>query len=144
MATKIDHIALSVSNLERSIEFYKFVGHFKLIRLVDNKLGEKLGEVVGLPNTSARIAHLSDGVTMFELFEFNYPKPKQIEGESYFAGLGFIHLGIATTDIFYDWERLVEKNVKFITKPIEFRQGVWMCYFYGPDGEICELRQTSE
>ena len=25
--------------------------------------------------------------------------------------------------------------------PIEYRPGVWNAYFYGPDGETCELRQ---
>jgi hypothetical protein len=32
--------------------------------------------------------------------------------------------------------------VRFLGKPVEFRPGVWIFYFFGPDGEVCEMRQT--
>jgi len=27
---------------------------------------------------------------------------------------------------------------------VEFRPGVWIVYFHGPDGEVCELRQVPQ
>jgi len=27
---------------------------------------------------------------------------------------------------------------------VEFRPDVWVAYFYGPDGEVCEIRQKPE
>lgn len=142
MVTGIDHIALSVSNLEHSIEFYKMVGNFEVIRIIDKNTGSKLGEVIGIPDAQARIAHLSDGRIMFELFEYSFPKPKYDEQRLSLTNLGFTHIGIRSNDTRKDYERLVAKGVKFITQPVEFRPGVWMCYFWGPDGETCELRQA--
>jgi hypothetical protein len=33
-------------------------------------------------------------------------------------------------------------GVVFYNEPIEYRPGVWNAYFYGPDGETCEMRQS--
>lgn len=142
MVIGIDHIALSVSNLERSIEFYEMVGNLKVIRIIDNNTGSRLGEVIGIPNAQARIAHLTDGQTMFELFEYISPKGDSINEKHQLVGLGFTHIGIKSDDTRKDYARLVAKGVEFITEPVEFRPGVWMCYFYGPDREVCELRQA--
>ena len=35
-------------------------------------------------------------------------------------------------------------RVEFISEPVEFRPGVWIVYFCGPDGEVCELRETPD
>jgi 4-hydroxyphenylpyruvate dioxygenase-like putative hemolysin len=55
--------------------------------------------------------------------------------------LGLTHLGFASTDIHEDYQRLRQQGVKFYRPPIEYRPHVWNAYFYGPDGETCELRQ---
>ena len=35
------------------------------------------------------------------------------------------------------FERLKKQGVRFFGEPFEFRSGVWIVYFYGPDGEVC-------
>ena len=34
------------------------------------------------------------------------------------------------------------RGVEFLSRPVEFRPEVWIVYFYGPDGEVGELRQA--
>ncbi|HUV08082.1 MAG TPA: VOC family protein, partial [Spirochaetia bacterium] len=58
------------------------------------------------------------------------------------ADHGFIHIGFTSNDVPADYSRLKEKGVEFLSEPLEFRPKVWIVYFYGPDGEVCELRQT--
>ena len=65
----------------------------------------------------------------------------QIAGHSQ-AHHGFSHIALSSDDIWADYERLREKEVAFISEPIEFRPQVWGVYFRGPDGETCEMRQA--
>jgi len=38
--------------------------------------------------------------------------------------------------------KLKENGVRFVSEPVEFRANVWICYFYEPDGEVCEIRES--
>ena len=145
MIKKIDHIALSVSNLERSIKFYQDIIGFKVTLRLEKDSETPLDEVTGLPSCTAKIAHLSLGKTLLELFEFHIPREKPIPSDRHtFAHFGWIHLCFTSTDVRADYAKLKSKRVKFISKPIEFRPKVWVVYFYGPDGEVCELRERPE
>lgn len=142
MITKIDHVALSVSNLERSLAFYADVIGFSVERVLECGPEMRLGDVNGMPGSTARIAHLRMGDAMLELFEYQAPQGTAIPADWKQADRGLIHLGLASDDARSDYKRLQEQGVKFFSEPIEFRPGVWLFYFYGPDGEVCELRET--
>ena len=142
MITKLEHVGLSVSNLDRSIAFYRDILGLELLRILELGADSELGEVVGLPGCSARIAHLESGGTILELFEYLDPRGGPIpEGRSQ-ADNGYIHVGFASTDARQDYARLMDHGVRAIGAPIELRPDVWLFYFYGPDGEVCELRET--
>ena len=51
-------------------------------------------------------------------------------------------MGIASSDVRADYQRLRAAGVRFLHEPIEFRPKVWIAYFLGPDGEVCEIRQS--
>lgn len=142
MIRGIEHVALSVSNLDKSLAFYTEVMGLELIRIIDSGAEMRLGDIVGMPDCSARIAHLQSEKTMLEIFEYTSPKGKKITEDFKQADNGFIHIGFFTTDILSDYRRLKDHDVKFFNEPIEFRPGAWVVYFNGPDGEVCELRQT--
>jgi len=140
-----EHVAISVSNLERSIGFYGDVLGMRLDRTIDAPPERGLGEIVGLPGCSARIAHLfpADGSRfMVELFEYRDPVGRPIAKDLTQADLGISHLGFTSRDARADYARLRELGVECLGKPFEFRPGVWVFYFRGPDGEVCELRET--
>jgi catechol 2,3-dioxygenase-like lactoylglutathione lyase family enzyme len=141
---KFDHIALSVANLDRSISFYRDLMGFDLVRIIEISPGTRLGEVVGIPGSAARIAHLQSGSAILELLEYVKPRGKAVQPDRTQADNGFTHLGFSSQDIHADYERLISKGVVFYNKPIEYRPKIWVAYFYGPDGESCELRQSME
>jgi catechol 2,3-dioxygenase-like lactoylglutathione lyase family enzyme len=142
MMTGIEHIGLSVSDLDRSIAFYRDILGFSVARIMECPPDMRLGDVVGLPPCRARIAHLQSGKAMLELFEYQDPRGRSIPGDRSQADNGYIHVGLTSTDLRADYEQLSRRGVRFIHEPIEFRPQVWIAYFYGPDGEVCELRQT--
>jgi catechol 2,3-dioxygenase-like lactoylglutathione lyase family enzyme len=141
MIEKLGHVALSVANMEKSLSFYCNLLGLKVIRMIEPDLKIGLGNVVGIPNCLARIAHLRIGSYMLELFEYQKPRGNPISEDFTQAGHGYTHIGFESDDIQADYDRLKEYGVTFINKPVEFRPGVWIVYFHGPDGEVCELRQ---
>lgn len=144
MITGMEHFAVSVSDLERSIAFYRDRFGFKVLRTLECPPESKLGEVVGLPGCAARIAHLQLGTLMLELFEYQTPRGRRMETSRNQADHGWSHLGFTSSDVRKDFADLSRRGVKCIGEPVEFRPGVWIVYLYGPDGEVFELRQTPE
>lgn len=148
-----EHTAISVSSLERSIEFYTTVFGLQVNRTIDSPPESRLGEIVGMPGCSARIAHLGpaarDGQDpaavpqlVIELFEYRQPVGRPLARERTQADHGISHIAFSSPDVRADYRRLVELGVTCLSEPVEFRPNVWVVYFRGPDGEVCELRQS--
>ena len=144
MIKGLEHTALSVADLDRSIAFYRDVLGLKVIRIIECGPEIRLGDVTNMFECRARIAHLQSGPNMLELFEYQQPRGKKIPQDHKQADWGLIHLGFISTDVCGDYQRLKDHGVRFFSEPVEFRPDVWIVYFYGPDGEVCELRQTPE
>ena len=142
MTPVLEHIGLSVSDIDRSIRFYRDLLGLELVLRIECPAESKLGEVVALPQCSARIAKLKSGDVVLELFEYQRPHGIKIAPDKTQADHGFSYIGFASGNIHDDYARLQQQGVKFYGRPIEYRPGVWNVYFYGPDGETCELRQT--
>jgi catechol 2,3-dioxygenase-like lactoylglutathione lyase family enzyme len=142
MIKQLEHPALSVANLDRSVAFYCDKLGFELIRIIEPRADAMLGTIAGLPGAQARIAHLQFGANMLELFEYVAPRGRPIPGDRRQADHGWIHIGFRTDDTRGDYARLHALGVAFLSEPVEFRPGVWVAYFRGPDGEVCELRQA--
>ena len=139
MITQLEHTALSVANLDRSVAFYRDILGFQLALMIEPRADGLLGTIAGLPGARARIAHLRFGDQMLELFEYIQPRGQPAPRTQ--ADHGFIHIGFRTDDARGDYRRLRELGVEFRSAPVEFRPGVWGAYFCGPEGEACELRQ---
>ena len=144
MIISISHVAVSVKSLERSLAFYRDVMGLEVVRILECPPEKRLGDVVGMPGCAARIAHLKIGNDMLELFEYLDPRGRPIPEDRRQADNGWIHIGFASSDARADYARLKENGVRFIGEPTEFRPNVWIVYFYGPDGEVCELKECAE
>jgi len=140
MIEGIEHVGLSVSNLDKSIDFYCRNLNCEVIRIIEASTNPLLGKVVGIPDCVARIAHLKSGPNILELFEYIKPRGKKIPDNQIQADNGFVHAGFRSSDVRNDYLKLKNEGVDFISEPVEFRKDVWICYFHGPDQEVCELR----
>lgn len=142
MIQGLEHLGLSVSNLEKSIAFYRDLFGLQVERIIEPAPERDLGAINGLPGCKARIAHLRLGPSMLELFEYLEPRGKTLPADHKQADLGFIHAGFTSSDVRADYARLKAAGVSFLGEPVEFRPNVWVVYFRGPDNEVGELRQT--
>lgn len=143
MIRGMHHAALSVSDIERSISFYSELLGLSLLRLIESSIDMDLGSVNGMPGSTARIAHLGSDSMMLELFQYISPQARLAEPDRNQADIGYIHVGFTSTDVKADYRVLKAKGVSFLGEPVEFRPGVWIVYFKGPDGEVCELRESA-
>jgi catechol 2,3-dioxygenase-like lactoylglutathione lyase family enzyme len=141
MLKGIEHIGLSVSDLDRSVEFYRDIIGLELIRILEPG-SVPLDKVINMPGSTARIAHMQSEKAMLELFEYKEPQGRPLPEDHTQADKGFIHMGFTSTDARADYKTMKDKGVRFVGKPVEIRPDVWIFYFYGPDDEVCEVRQT--
>ena len=141
MITQLEHVGLGVVDLDRSVAFYRDVLGFSVRRILEPRDDSRLGLVTGMPGARARIAHLVMGSNMLELFQYVEPAATSFTRDRTQADKGFIHMGMRSDDMRGDYDRLRARGVEFLSEPVEFRPGVWVVYFRGPDGEVIELRQ---
>lgn len=143
MITGIEHVGLSVTDMERSLAFYRDILGFEVLRVQDRGPDGNLGKLVGMPGCRARVAQIRLGEAILELFEYKEPRGNvAIARARRQADYGWVHVAVISTDVIRDHVRLRSAGVEFLSEPVEVRPGAWVVFFKGPDGEAIELRQT--
>ena len=140
----LGHVGLSVADIERSKKFYTEVLGMEVVMELDIA-DDRMAKVLSIPGTKTKITHLRLGDGVLELFEYYAPerginRARQHPQKDH----GLVHIGFEVDDFHQRVETLRRHNVQFMGEPLEFRPGVWVLYFYGPDGEVCELHDVSE
>lgn len=142
----IQHTGLTVSNLERSIDFYVRILGCTLI-MAQEKTGGYLAEIVGYPNASVKMAHLSDpaGHHVIELFEYVTPEmaPADLEPRR----IGNAHLCFMVSDLDQVYSAIQNEGITFISGPVAVDTGANAggagLYLRDPDGITMELFQPA-
>ena len=138
----LGHVGLSVSDMRKSLEFYRDVMGMEVVLELDIS-DDRQARVIGVPGTKCLIAHLRLGDGVLELFEYYEPAGENKARSLRQRDHGIVHIGFEVDDFWDRAETLKDKGVKFLGEPVEFREGVWVLYFFGPDGEVCELHDIS-
>lgn len=139
MFHRIEHTALSVANLDRSLAFYRDLIGMEVVFDVDF-FDERLGMVNGLAGCKARVVHLKLEASVLELFEYCEPRGRDLKQRQ--CDLGYMHICFRVTQIHELCASLKARGVEFFSEPLEVRPGTFIVYFSGPDGEVCEMRQV--
>jgi catechol 2,3-dioxygenase-like lactoylglutathione lyase family enzyme len=140
----VDHIGLTVTDLERSIEFYTSVLECSIV-MRQEKEGGYLAAIVGYPGARVLMTHLQPpgGGPRIELFQYLVPKSAVRHLEP--RNVGNAHICFVVEDLAALYERLVEKGIGTISPPVEVDTGVntggSSLYLYDPDGITLELFQ---
>ena len=136
MIQGMNHVGLSVPNLDRSIGFYRDVLGMELV--VRTKFeGERIEKIVGLQGAQGQVALLRLGSLQLELFEFSNPTPQRSEPDRPVCHHGISHFCIQVKDIQGEYDRLKAAGVRFHCPPQFGRTAA--TYGRDPDGNVFEL-----
>ena len=139
MFTKMDHVGLSVRDMNKAIEFYRDV--IGMEKVMDREFEHSLAKIVGIQGAGARIVHMKLGDSIVELFHYHHPKGRKPQADRNQSDLGLSHIGFQVENFKELYQKLLKKNVVFLGEPVEIRPGVFVAYFYGSEGEVCEMRE---
>lgn len=153
MIADVLHFSFTVSDIERSVDWYTRVLGLELVhrQRQENAYTQVL---VGIPGAVLEIAQFAvPGVPparsthMLELVEYVTPRGTRTSGPPT-NDVGCAHLALLVTDIHARFARLQELGVQFFNPPVEITAGAnaggFACYFRDPDGITLELLQPSD
>jgi catechol 2,3-dioxygenase-like lactoylglutathione lyase family enzyme/transcriptional regulator with XRE-family HTH domain/quercetin dioxygenase-like cupin family protein len=148
----IHHYSFTVSNLERTVDFYQNILGLQLISISDNET-EGLAEALFGADLAAdlgpahmRIAVMELNGVRIEFAEYVTPKTRPQEIQPHFAGCA--HIAFRAKNIGTVRKRLEKAGVRF-QAPIQsinlvFDRAAWQwCYFRDPDGIILEITEEA-
>jgi catechol 2,3-dioxygenase-like lactoylglutathione lyase family enzyme len=139
LVSTIHHACFTVSNMERSVAFYRdILGMDVLWDSVQAGVAYKgpvCDLITGCPGTEQRIVFLGIGGTFLELVEYT-PTGKPLEDHKA-SDTGAAHVCFKTEDIHALHQKLLANNVTVHCSP---QQGIsiLVMYFRDPDGIILE------
>ena len=142
MIKGIHHSSFTVSNMERSLAFYRDVLGLKVLwdsKAEGIKFGGPLPDLLtGTTGTEQRIAFVTSGDSYIELIEYTPTGKPQVDNKP--SDTGSAHVCFNTDNIQSLFERLSENKVRLHCSPQDFGFGQVM-YFRDPDGIILEAIQ---
>ena len=151
MIRSVWHTSWTVSDLDRSIAFYRDLLGFELLRSYV-RTGTFIETVVGFRDAELRIAALRipkapdvDSGHHLELIQYVSPKGVKLDLKT--CNTGAAHLALATDSILEDYDRLSRQGVIFVSPPVLIETGAnpggYACYLRDPAGFTIELVQAA-
>lgn len=138
------HTALSVVNMERSLQFYRDLLGFRELWRRDMTPGNGMRDrILGLQDCAGRITMLQLGHMCLELFEFVSPPQDRPHDPRRPVNLhGITHICLDVIGIHEEHARLSAAGVFFNCPPQRIDTGKWITYGRDPDGNVIELREA--
>jgi catechol 2,3-dioxygenase-like lactoylglutathione lyase family enzyme len=138
MFKRMDHVGVSVKNIDKAIEFYRDV--LGMEKTLDREFDSPLAQITGLEGARARVVHMRLGDSVVELFDYKHPRGREPRPDHKQADFGLIHIGFMVEDFQKTYQDLKDRGVQFLGEPVEIRPGVFVAYFRGAEEEVCEMR----
>lgn len=140
MLKALDHTAISVPDLDKALAFYvDLLGFEKLYEAGWPQGATAVDNVVGLKDSSSRVAMLQLGSAKIELFEYLTPTPDSQDPDRAVHHHGITHLCFEVDDIHAAYQKLLDAGVRFNCEPTDLGSGLFT-YGRDPFGNVFELK----
>ena len=145
------HTGLTVSDLERSIAFYRDLLGLELVQQWESSQ-PYLRTVVGFPDAELRIALLrvpamDGGISGHHIELLEYRQPRGARGDASTNNPGNAHVAFAVTDIDGMYRDLSARGVRFKSPPVDItagrNKGGKAVYLRDPDDITLEFIQPA-
>lgn len=142
----VDHTGITVSNLERSLKFWRDVLGFELSHR-PHQTGELASEITGVPGAEISIAVLKGYGHKIELLEYLAPPDrKRIDLRP--CDVGFVHVALAVDNVDAILNRIAASGWKAAGIPQTLiagpNAGKRVIYVRDPDGTTIEFMQSAQ
>lgn len=144
MIKGVHHTCITVSDLERSIRFYRDLLGLELVMTEESeRSGDDRSKALGVPMAKVKLAILRAGNAQVELIEYMTAKGQPYDRSN--NDTGAMHIAFQVEDIDAVYKRMVEQGVRFTAPPATIPAGPmegWRwTYFFDPDGVSLEIIQ---
>jgi len=134
----VQHIAVSVSVMEKALEFYCGVLGLEVMMDMEMEGVPAIEAILGVKDTKMRYVLFTGQGALLNLLEFKNPKGENIAAKMRPFDHGIHHIAFAVDDVEAAYEELKAKGVEFISPPQD--TGVAKANaLRGPDGVVIEL-----
>ena len=149
MLKEVMHIGITVSNIERSINFYKNILGLTLIGEAFME-GKETDALFAMNNCKVKIAYLngSDNIIAPPIELLQFVTPETIKDEAELNKISVSEICFRVDNIEKVYKHLIDNNVECLSEPQEFDFTSYgfskskALYFKDPDGIILELMET--
>jgi catechol 2,3-dioxygenase-like lactoylglutathione lyase family enzyme len=140
----VNHIGLSVKNLDSTLAFYRKATDFELVSREKVAQNDDADLLFGHPGISCEVAVLKAPNMLFELIEFEHNKDAEISRMPA-KGPGMTHTCYQSPASNPGWDKYADAGATPLTwggKPVDLGgYGVTYGYAYDPEGNMMELEQ---
>ena len=151
---KIDHIAVMVKDIERSLKFYRDLLGLEVVT-PEEHIGGPVAEMVAKPGCHMREYRMraprgvqgydrnEEGVELtFDIIQWLNPESPTERYPIHHVPSSHICFGVDNLPEAY--ERMKAEGVEFVSPPVRFSgEGEWhVLFLYDPDGNLVELNET--
>lgn len=137
MIKNFRHACIVVSNLEKSLKFYRDILGLRVDKIlnVEGKYPQTVLQKKGIRLTYVKMRSPHQSKNTPPVFELHYWKNPRISPRS-----GYNHVSFTVKDIDYEYKRLTKLGVKFLSPPQEAPHGdTKICFVYDPDKHLIEF-----
>ncbi len=141
----VDAVGMTVSDMDRSVDFYSKVLDFQKISETE-VLGDSYERLQGIFGLRMRVVRMQLGDETIELTEYLTPKGKPFPDDTRSNDRWFQHIAIVVSDMDEAFERLRTSKVRYAsTAPQTIpawnkgAAGIRAFYFRDPDGHFLEI-----
>ena len=143
-----DHTGITVSNLERSLEFWQNVLGFEFSHRA-HQTSEMASEITGVPSAEIKLAVVkAPGGHKIELLEYLAPADRKKDVNLRPCDVGHVHVALTVENLDAILENIAASGWKAAGKPQTLKSGPnagkRVIYVRDPDGTTIEFMQQEE